>query len=383
MYQPSVRNVPNLAFLYLAFAAASTSQMAALVARLFADFSIGAAAPPAGEPTWATPNTVTLKLRTVRLRDFTTDAEGLPALLCAPFALHGAAMVDFAPGHSLVAALRGAGLRRLFVTDWRSASPEMRFLGIDEYLADLNVLVDKIGPPVILAGLCQGGWMALIYAARFPGKVRKLVLAGAPIDIAAARSAVSVLAENTPLAFFRELVRLGDGLVIGRKVQKFWGPETVTSSDMQQILDSEERAGSAAFNHLEAAFRNWYAWTVDLPGALFLETVDKIYQHNELAAGRFVALGEPISLSTVKVPLFLLAARDDELVAPAQLFAAKDLVGTSAPNIVTAVAPCRHAGLFMSKRTLNEIWPSIVRWLRGPAVHSSEAPRGSRDPLYA
>jgi hypothetical protein len=27
--------------------------------------------------------------------------------------------------------------------------------------------------------------MALIYAARFPGKVRKLALAGAPIDIAA------------------------------------------------------------------------------------------------------------------------------------------------------------------------------------------------------
>ena len=30
----------------------------------------------------------------------------------------------------------------------------------------------EIGPPVDLVGLCQGGWMALVYAARFPGKVR-------------------------------------------------------------------------------------------------------------------------------------------------------------------------------------------------------------------
>ena len=100
-----------------------------------------------------------------------------------------AAIADLAPGHSLVAALQGAGLRRLFVTDWRSAAPEMRFLTIDNYLADLNVLVDQLGEAVDLIGLCQGGWMALVYAARFPAKVRKLVLAGAPIDIAAGKSA--------------------------------------------------------------------------------------------------------------------------------------------------------------------------------------------------
>ena len=97
-------------------------------------------------------------------------------------------VTDLAPGHSLVAALRAAGLRRLFVADWRSATPEMRFRAIDDYLADLNVLVDELGGYVDLIGLCQGGWLALLYAARFPGKVRKLVIAGAPVDIAAAPS---------------------------------------------------------------------------------------------------------------------------------------------------------------------------------------------------
>ena len=59
----------------------------------------------------------------------------------------------------------------------------MRYLSIDNYLADLNVAIDEIGAPVDLVGLCQGGWLSLVYAARFPGKVRRLVLAGAPVDV--------------------------------------------------------------------------------------------------------------------------------------------------------------------------------------------------------
>jgi len=103
--------------------------------------------PALHEPNWETPNTIALELKTERLRDFATTREGVATLLCAPFALHAAAAVDLAPGHSLVAALRDAGLRRLLVTDWRSADADMRFLGIDDYLADLNVLVDHLGRP--------------------------------------------------------------------------------------------------------------------------------------------------------------------------------------------------------------------------------------------
>jgi poly(3-hydroxyalkanoate) synthetase len=254
------------------------------------------------------------------------------------------------------------------VADWRSASAEMRFLGIDDYLADLNVLVDEIGAPVDLVGLCQGGWLALIYAARFSAKVRKLVLAGAPVDITAAASALSVLAEASPPALFRELVRLGDGIIPGRKVLKFWGPEAVAGEDVRQLLQTAEPLGSAAFARLEALFQEWYAWTVDLPGRFFLEAVEKLYKRNELATGSFVALGRRIDLKTVDAPMFLLAGRDDELVAPPQLFAAEHLVGTPAQDVRKEVAPCRHLGLFMGKRTLQEAWPRIVRWIMEPPI---------------
>src|SRR5271169_3606288 len=114
MYDPANRSVPNLAFLWPAFVAASASEMNAIVAKQFANFALGHGGPALQPQRWTTPHTVTLELETVLLRNFTTEAKNFPALLCAPFALHGAAVSDLATGHSLVAALSDAGLKRLF-----------------------------------------------------------------------------------------------------------------------------------------------------------------------------------------------------------------------------------------------------------------------------
>src|SRR5262249_22803139 len=78
------------------------------------------------EPGWTTPNRVALELPSMCLREFSSDGDDIASLVCAPLAVHDATLTDFAPDHSLVAALRMAGLRNVFVTDWRSASPEMR-----------------------------------------------------------------------------------------------------------------------------------------------------------------------------------------------------------------------------------------------------------------
>jgi len=205
--------------------------------------------------------------------------------------------------------------------------------------------------------------MSLLYAARFPAKIRKLVLAGAPVDIAAAQSGLTVLVDANPLAMFQELVKLSNGLILGHRMLKFWGPEMVGSGDVHQLLQTSKPIGSSEFANLEATFQDWYKWTVDLPGTYYLEIVDKLYRRNELATGQFVALGESIDLAKVQVPLFLLAARDDELVAPEQLFATERLVGTPSHHICKTTAPCRHLGLFMGKRILSEYWPKIARWI--------------------
>src|SRR6267154_4877576 len=248
---------PYSAFFWPALAAASAGEIASSFAAQFLGFSGDADGDHTPqEPEGATPSKNALELHAVRLRDFTVAQSGVPTLLCTPLALHGAAIADLAAGHSLVAALRGAGIERLFMADWRSASAEMRFLGIDEYLADLNVLVDHVGGWVDLIGLCQGGWLSLVYAGRFPAKVRKLVMAGAPVDIAARQSELSATAEATPLTVFESLVNRGDGRLIGRNVAKLWGNDTVEADEIRESQQTLQPIGSPEFTQIETIFKN-------------------------------------------------------------------------------------------------------------------------------
>jgi poly(3-hydroxybutyrate) depolymerase len=359
---------PGGQFPYAAFLPALAAASAGEIASSFAAHFLGSSGDADGdctpqEPEGATPSKIALELHSVRLRDFTMVKSGVPTLLCTPLALHGATLADLAAGHSLVAALRGAGIGRLFMTDWRSASADMRFLGIDEYLADLNVLVDRVGGLVDLIGLCQGGWLSLVYAARFPAKVRKLIMAGAPVDIAARQSRLSAKAEATPLIMFQSLVNFGDGRVIGRNLARFWGNDT-DANGIRESLQTFQPVGSSEFTQLEAIFKNWNSWTIDLPGTYYLEVIEKLYRRNELAGGSFVALGQKIDLSRLRLPMCLLVGSADEVVAPEQLLAVERLVGTQPAHLHHEVAPCNHLGLFMGKRTLEEYWPRIARWMK-------------------
>ncbi|HEY2136306.1 MAG TPA: alpha/beta fold hydrolase, partial [Xanthobacteraceae bacterium] len=134
-------------------------------------------------PKLATANRVMLDLRTMFFRDYSAPGhKGVPTIVDAPYAGHTAMIADYHKGQSLIETLRQNGLDRVFLTDWKSASEDMKDFEIDQYLAELNVCVDELGGRVNLVGLCQGGWLSAMYAARFPDKVASLVVAGAPID---------------------------------------------------------------------------------------------------------------------------------------------------------------------------------------------------------
>jgi poly(3-hydroxyalkanoate) synthetase len=311
---------------------------------------------------WTSPNTIALELASMRLRNFSFFPDGPATLICAPYALHRATIADFAPGHSVVETLCQNGLSRVFVTDWRSATPETRYFTIDSYLADLNVGVDELGPPVDLIGLCQGGWLALVYAARFPKKVRRLVLVGAPIDIAAAESQLSRFVADMPSTLFDGFVRSGDGIVHGGQLLGMWGlshgpNEAEASLQMAGDIDPARRG------ELIERFGIWHAETVDLPGSFYLQVVQWLFRENRIAERRFVALGQCIDLGQLSVPIFLLAGSHDEVVSCDQLFAAQRLVATPAEHLVKLSEPCGHLSLFLGAEVLGDAWPKIARWL--------------------
>jgi poly(3-hydroxyalkanoate) synthetase len=377
-YEPAFPPSPSYfawPFIALAAAGEALAVQANEVARVLS--AADAEADRSPKYAWSAPNHVRLDMSTMELRDFSHarefagPPEDVPTLVCAPFALHGATIADLAPGHSLVDALAQNGCRRLFVTDWRPASADMRLLTIDSYLADLNVAVDELGAPVDLIGLCQGGWMALIYAARFPAKVRKLVLAGAPVDTDVGVSRISAAAHSLPLSVFDELARLGDGRLLGRRAVDLWEPALQANDALAalQIQPGEQPDK----DRLLQRFRAWSDSTVDLPGAFFHQVVLWLFKENRLAQGRFTALGRQIDLADVRHPLFLLAAEGDAVVPPEQLLAVRRLVGTSPADIESAIVPGGHLSLFVGAETLHSAWVRIARWLAQPDGRATPA----------
>jgi len=312
---------------------------------------------------WTTPNTVVLQLPSMRLREFSqAKPTQPPVLVCAPYALHGALIADFAPGHSLVGALQKDGVNRIYVPDWCSAVPDMRYLSIDNYLAELNVAIDEIGAPVDLVGLCQGGWLSLVYAARFPGKVRRLVLAGAPVDVSTPSELSKMVAAVSRQAF-EQMVQQGDGLVSGEHMLRFWNLP-FNQHDVEAVLQRNLGDGSDEARVLLDRFERWDRATLDLPGTYYLEVTDQVFRQNLIAEGRFVALGRRIDLAEVRVPVFLLAGADDIVVPRDQAFATARLVGTRPAWLERACEPCGHLSLFMGRKALSHSWRRIARWLQ-------------------
>jgi poly(3-hydroxyalkanoate) synthetase len=330
---------------------------------------------PKAPPQWTTPNRVVLDLPTMRLHEFSDcGTGGVPTLIVAPYALHDAAVADIAAGHSLVATLRSSCSGPLVLIDWKSADIGMQYFSIDTLLEELNVAIDEYGGRCNLIGLCQGGWLSFAFAGRFPAKVQRLVLAGAPIDIAAEPSMVSRAARMLSRELVEEAVRVGGGLVEGDRLLPAWGydPDDIAAAAAALQIDLP-RAG-APLPAVLLSFRSWCRRTLNLPGTFFLQVYEWLFCENRLAAGTFPALGKIVDPKGITAPLYVLAGSEDELTSPGQALAAGSLVGTPRRSIATAVVPCGHLGLFMGQHTLASEWPRIGRWLASPAA----SPRSER-----
>ncbi|HEX4926372.1 MAG TPA: alpha/beta fold hydrolase, partial [Burkholderiales bacterium] len=229
------------------------------------------------KPEFATVNTVALELHTLRLRAYgEARSGGRATLVDAPYAGHTATIADYHAGQSLVETLLTNGLRRVLLTDWKSATPEMKDYDIDNYLAELNVCVDELGGAVNLVGLCQGGWMAAMYAARYPQKVASLVLAGAPIDTQAGEGPLKRMVNELPPGFYEEMVAAGGGLMRGRFMLEGWKSMHPEEQYVDKYLELYEHIDEPDYVSKKETFERWYENPIDLPGRWYLQAVNQL-----------------------------------------------------------------------------------------------------------
>jgi poly(3-hydroxybutyrate) depolymerase len=316
------------------------------------------------KPTWATKNKVKLDLKTLKLRDFSHTGTGLYTFVVPPYAGHTSMIVDFHNKQSLVEMLMENGIENVCAADWKSATEEMKDYNIDNYLGELDTCVDELGGRVNLVGMCQGGWLATMYAARFPAKVNTLVIGGTPIDTEAGEGVIKEYAHNFPMEFFEELVTTGGGLMKGDYMLEGFKSLQPEKQYFDKYVELYEHIEDPSYVKRFENFERWYEYTINLPGKWYLQVIKELFKENRFFKGDFVGLGKKLSLGDIKCPVYLLAGAKDDITPKEQVFNAEKHLGTKKSEIVKDTADGGHIGLFMGSKPLREDWPRIAKWIK-------------------
>lgn len=316
-------------------------------------------------PAWATPNKIIYDKPAFVLRDFSTSfaANEIPTLIIPPYAGHAATMVDHDKKQSIVETFLQNRLTRVFCIEWRDATQKTKDYDIDDCLAGIHTAVCDMGGRVNLVGLCQGGILAALYAARYPPHVAALVCAGTPLDTQAGNGAFRDLAAALPMSFYEDLVAAGNGVLEGRFMLE--GLKSMNSAQhmMNKFLSIYEHIDDPEYRQRNEAFERWYLNMIDMPGRLYVQMIEQLFKNNLFVKDGMTALGQNVKPQSIACPVYLLAGSADDIAPKEQVFGVAGLLGTPANRIIKDLASCGHMGLFIGTRAIRENWSKIAVWL--------------------
>ena len=315
-------------------------------------------------PQWATEHTIVTEWPIARLRDFssTSPDEQVATLLLPPQAGHDSCIVDYDPGQSQIRTAQDAGLTRLFSLDWVGATEATKDASIEDYLAVISDAVSSLGGQVNLVGDCQGGWLAVIYAALYPDTVHTLTIAGAPIDFHAGEPLihdwVRILSPDRDVTFYRDLVRANDGILPGEYLLAGFialQPANELDRQLQLLAHIHEPDHVSRYR----TFETWFQHTQPIPGAFYLWIVEHLFQNNELIAGTLRVGDAVVDLSRITCPLYLLSGATDHITPPPQVRALAKYTGTDPAEVAQRQTTGGHLGLFMGHEALSNHWSPV------------------------
>jgi polyhydroxyalkanoate synthase len=227
-------------------------------------------------------------------------------------------ILDLSPKNSLVRYLTDQG-HTVFMISWKNPTAADRDLSMDDYLS-LGVLaaleaIGKVVPRrrVHAVGYCIGGTLLAIAAAllaqREDERLATLTMFAAQTDFSEPGE-LSVFIHPAQLAMLEALMwkngvlesrQMGGAFQMLRTHDLLWAPA------VQSYLGGK-RLG---VNDLMA----WNADGTRMAYRMHSDYLHQLYLHNDLAEGRYVALGEPLDLAAVTWPMFVVGTETDH-VAP-------------------------------------------------------------------
>jgi polyhydroxyalkanoate synthase len=290
-----------------------------------------------------------------RLLDYGEAGSVGPAVLFVPSLVNRAYVLDLAPERSMLRWLASNGVRPMLL-DWGWPGPLERRFTLTDYIAGrLARAVAALDGPVVLAGFCMGGLLAVAAAQRAPELVRGLVLLATPWDFHAVpptRPASDLMESlepamratgTVPIDALQALFALQDADGVAAKYRSFARQDP-----------GSERA------RMFVALEDWLADGVPLAAPVAREVFAGWYGDNTPGNGTWRVGGEIVDPASLRIPSFVAVPHRDRIVPPESARPLAALI----PGSVVLDPQAGHVGMVAGSRAETELWSPLLGWLR-------------------
>lgn len=291
-----------------------------------------------------------------RLLDYApTAGRRAPIVLVVPSLINRAYILDLKPQKSLMRFLATQGLRPLLL-DWGEPGRIERRFTLTDYVAGrLERAIAAVGRPVILAGYCMGGLLALAAALRQPGRLRGLALLATPWDFhapdpARARAVAALLPALEPAMVTTDL--LGTDLI-----QMLFACLAPYETPVKYRHFAKLSPASASAE-LFVALEDWLNDGVPLAAPVARACLGEWYGENTPARGEWTIAGAAVDPRALTCPSFTAIPSRDRIVPPESALALAARL--RAPHIHRPAAG--HIGMAAGRRAETELWQPLAAW---------------------
>jgi polyhydroxyalkanoate synthase len=311
-----------------------------------------------------------------RLLDYGTA--GQPAVLFVPSLVNRAYILDLlpqgAPAEGRPAQGRpaqgrpaqGSMLRWLaaqgahpYLLDWGWPGEAERKFTLTDYIAGrLERAIAAIPGPIVLAGYCMGGLLALAGGLRQPDKIRALALLATPWNFHAGDpKQAKQLSETLPM--LEPMLQFSGTLPIDALQTLFTMIDPFGVGEKYRSFARVDKASPRARRFV--AMEDWLADGVPLAAPVARETIAGWYGANTPANGNWRVAGLAVDPTGYQQPVFCAIPARDRLVPPES---ARPLA--AAFKNATIVEPAAgHVGMIAGTHAREELWQPFANWLHG------------------